>query len=144
MALTKDSFWQFSLSVYPKWQTELLQWQYKHKANVNLALLCLYLDQLDRQLATHQIRELHLQVQTFSRQFTQLVRQCRRTMKQSQTLLNEYEAIRQHLLDAELILERQEQGELLAKLNPDAIEAVNSTPATNWQRYQQLLQMGQV
>ena len=46
----------------------------------------------------------------FSIQFTQAIRVTREHFKQQKALLNQYDDIRHHLLEAELILEQQEQG----------------------------------
>lgn len=148
--MTFSEFWPAALSFYRQdsWQQTLLHWQDNHQANVNLALLCLVLDQKQQQLTPEQINQLHNSVSEFSKDNTQVIRATRRQIKANAEQINDYQAIRGHLLDAELLLEQQEQQLLLTELEgfsvPDSLtKADNDSDITNdsnnWQRYQEFL-----
>ena len=114
MELTAENFWQYCQSTYPAHQKELITWQDSHGANVNLALFCDYLLSEQLSITPQQIDELHTRVMAFSSTFTQPLRQLRRQFKAHQTLLNNYDALRAHMIHAELSLERQEQAIIIS------------------------------
>jgi len=111
-----QSFWQFSLQVYkqPEVAQLLIESQDEIGSNVNLVLLCLWLEQQQqRVLSEQQLTQLHHKVMAFSREFTHPLRQLRRDFKQSKSDLHDYPSVRKKLLEAELLLEQQEQKLLL-------------------------------
>ena len=110
--LDADTFWQFSLALYPKVKTLCLQWQDELGANVNLLLLLCYLEQRQLSLNPAQIAQLSASLQQFSVQFTQPLRALRR--QHCDTLSTEQQQqLKQALLAAELSLEQLEQQLLL-------------------------------
>ena len=134
-----EDFWQFSLASYrhEKVQVTLLQAQDTYGLNVNLALLCLYLDRVGLVLDEEQIAVLHREISVFSSKFTHSLRTVRHGFKRHQTLLNDYQKIRELLLEAELTLERQEQDLLLDTLSKMTLKKLDST--SNLLRYETLL-----
>ena len=145
--------WQFSITTYQQdeLQQELLRWQNSYGGNVNLSLFCMYCDDLGIKISDKELNLLQQQVSHFSIQFTQAIRVTRDHFKQSRSQLTDYDKIRQHLLEAELLLEQQEQTLLCQFMNRDPDEfsdcvatknkASDSTEpeASNWSRYQMLL-----
>ena len=137
--------WQFSITTYQQVdiQQELLGWQNSYDGNVNLALFCMYCDDLSIKISDKEIQYLHQQVSQFSIQFTQAIRVTREHFKQQKALLNQYDDIRHHLLEAELILEQQEQGLLCTLMSRDEAEFSDTNSASesdnNWLRYQGFL-----
>lgn len=140
--------WQFSITTYQQVdvQQELLGWQNSYGGNVNLALFCLYCDDLGIQISEQELEFLHQQVSQFSIQFTQSIRVTREHFKQQKALLDQYDAIRQHLIEAELILEQQEQQLLCTLMSRDEAQFQDIDPSTqsadNWVRYQGFLTQG--
>ncbi|GAB3001715.1 TIGR02444 family protein [Psychrosphaera aestuarii] len=134
--------WQFSVTSYQQdeLQNELLGWQNSYDGNVNLALFCLYCDDLTIEISDQELTILHNYISQFSRKFTQAIRVNRETFKQQKAQINHYEDIRHHLLEAELLFEQQEQSLLCDMMKRDAAEyrADVSVP-NNWGRYQALL-----
>jgi len=138
MNLSLEDFWQFSLITYADKQNELLNWQDEHGANVNLALFCLYLAHHQVKLTTAQITKLHQEVRLFSQQTTQKVRILRKEFKTLNSDIQHYNEIKQHLLDAELLLEKQEQSVLFECFQK--LPAVDKhSHSHNWQDYQTFL-----
>lgn len=121
MTVSREQFWQFSLDVYQQQQLQdkLLTLQNQHGINVNLTLLCLFLNSKGLYLQTKQFEQLHQQLTTFNHTFTESLRQLRSSFKIKQRQLEQYAALRKHLLAAELLLEQQEQGILIAHLPVD-------------------------
>ena len=134
-----SDFWQFSLDSYPKQQDELLSWQDNQGGNVNLALLCQYLDTQELALTQSQIVDLHDNAKQFEHSFTAPLRQLRGQYKRQQNQLTEYPLIRQRLLDAELELERQQQRALVDALNNFEL-TTKMASQSSWLTYQSWLQ----
>ena len=114
-----QSFWQFSSTVYQQEQVSLLLLKSQDEigSNMNLVLLCLWLNQQNVLLSNPQIEKLHVTVMAFSQQFTKSIRSLRNNFKQQQQNINEYSEIRKKLLESELLLEQQEQQILLNLLS---------------------------
>ena len=110
--LDTDTFWQFSLALYPKVKTLCLQWQDELGANVNLLLLLCYLEQRQLSLNPMQIAQMSASLQQFSAQFTQPLRALRRQHSDMLTT-EQQQQLKQALLAAELSLEQLEQQLLL-------------------------------
>ncbi len=117
--ITKSDFWQFSGALYQNElvQRTLLEFQNHFDANVNLALLCALLNKQECQLKPTALATLHQVVSQFSQQYTQPLRALRHNFKQHKDGLNAYSSVRENLLSAELLLEKQEQQILLETLN---------------------------
>ncbi len=134
--------WQFSITSYQQdeLQHELLGWQNSYDGNVNLALFCLYCDDLGIEISDAELLLQHQQVSQFSRQFTQAIRVTREAFKKQKALINEYDVVRKHLIEAELTLEQQEQTLLCDLMQRDAAEyQTNIAQPKNWARYQEML-----
>ena len=142
--------WKFSITTYQQdeLQQELLKWQNSYGGNVNLSLFCMYCDDLAIKISDKELTLLQQQVNQFSIQYTQAIRVTRDHFKQNRGQLTNYDKIRQHLLDAELLLEQQEQTLLCQFMNRDQDEFSDceesasdssESEATNWVRYQMLL-----
>lgn len=107
--LSAEQFWQFSLALYPKLQTELLALQDQYNCNINLLLLTAWLAQLPT-------LPVLLQALCTANPATQTLRQLRRTVTRQQKdhqpdeLLQQF---RQQLLHTELMSERLEQRALV-------------------------------
>lgn len=112
-------FWQFSLTLYKHdlVQSALITWQNDVNANVNLALLCAMLNQQKIALTQSQLMSLHTKVSDFSNDYTKPLRALRQRYKEDMDAIEGYPAIRQKLLDAELMFEQQEQSLLLSELS---------------------------
>ena len=117
--ITLSSFWQFSLALYKNdlVQSALITWQNDVNANVNLALLCAMLNQQKIALPQAELMALHTKVSDFSNDYTKPLRALRQRYKEDMDTIEGYPAIRQKLLDAELIFEQQEQSLLLSELS---------------------------
>ena len=117
--LQSSSLWQFALQYYSKSarSNALLQLQDKYAANINLCLLLKYLSQRNMMVSTSTISVLHAHVTEFSQAYTQPLRQLRTRFKQSLQTMENYSALRTHMLNAELELEKQEQQLLIAEFN---------------------------
>ena len=138
MIFSTERLWQFSLNIYPEKQKELLRWQDEHGANVNLALFCIYTDQHQIALTQEQIETLHQSITSFSKRATNKLRVLRREFKVQSSDISYYEQIKKHLLEAELLLEKQEQS-LLVEQAQSIISDIEGPELKNWPAYQQLL-----
>ncbi len=119
MKITTQTFWQFSLANYQieQVQTTLLSAQGSHNLNVNLALFCLFLNQQKVYLTEEQLIQLNFELTEFNNQFTGHLRALRLEFKAAQPKLLQYDKLRKLLLDAELLLEQQEQDLLVGLFN---------------------------
>ncbi|MDX5408275.1 MAG: TIGR02444 family protein [Chromatiaceae bacterium] len=113
-APSAEQFWQFSLKLYPAIKPLCLDWQDRLGANVNLLLLLCYLEQQQLGFSANALMQLSAELENFSRQFTRPLRQLRRSASQSTLNPAQQQQLKQHLLNAELELERLEQQLLLA------------------------------
>lgn len=129
-----EQFWQFSLKLYPAIKPLCLDWQDRLGANVNLLLLLCYLEQQQLSFSASALAQLNTVLENFSRQFTRPLRQLRRSASQSPLNPAQQQQLKQHLLSAELELERLEQQLLLAHC-----PALNATPAPLLEHYLALL-----
>lgn len=68
-------------------------------------------------VSTSTIAVLHAHVTDFSQNYTQPLRQIRANFKQSLQTMKNYSALRTHMLNAELELEKQEQQLLVDEFN---------------------------
>lgn len=133
-APSAEQLWQFSLKLYPAIKPLCLDWQDRLGANVNLLLLLCYLEQQQLSFSASALAQLNTVLENFSRQFTRPLRQLRRSASQSPLNPAQQQQLKQHLLSAELELERLEQQLLLAHC-----PALNATPAPLLQHYLALL-----
>lgn len=133
--ITFPAFWQFSLAHYPDQQVALLDWQNTYQANVNLALLCQFLDQQKLCLSQPDLIQLHQAAKRFETQFTEPLRHLRQLYKTSESQFGNYAVIRQHLLAAELEIEKEQQQRLINSL--DGLSLIKGS--NNWSTYQHLL-----
>lgn len=129
-----EQLWQFSLRLYPAIKPLCLDWQDRLGANVNLLLLLCYLEQQQLSVSASALAQLNTVLENFSRQFTRPLRQLRRSASQSPLYPAQQQQLKQHLLNAELELERLEQQLLLAHC-----PAPNATPAPLLEHYLALL-----
>jgi uncharacterized protein (TIGR02444 family) len=137
--ITLSSFWQFSLTLYKNdlVQTTLLHFQNEYTANVNLALLCAMLNKHQVSLSKSQLISLHQSITDFSAQYTQPLRALRQTYKNNKDEIQQYAQLRAKLLEAELLLEQQEQALLISQLNK--INVVEKQQSDNLTLYQSLV-----
>lgn len=129
-----EQLWQFSLKLYPAIKPLCLDWQDRLGANVNLLLLLCYLEQQQLSFSASALAQLSALLEHFSNQFTQPLRQLRRSASQSPLLAAQQQQLKQHLLSAELELERLEQ-QLLLQHCPQ----LTASPGPLLQHYLQLL-----
>ncbi|PSW19212.1 TIGR02444 family protein [Photobacterium sanctipauli] len=136
-----DAFWQFSLEHYSKTgvQAACLSLQDNYLGNVNLALLLLWLDSQNMPLPPSRLNQLQTAL-TRSDKLLASYRHLRKQLKPSVSK-PEYE----QLLGFELLLERSQQQDLIAKLNqqpiPHKVDTVS--PTGNVDAYCQLLNVPQ-
>ncbi|GGO71731.1 TIGR02444 family protein [Bowmanella pacifica] len=105
-----EDFWQFSLALYQKRGALCLQLQDSYAMNVNLVLLCLYLQQHGMGISQASLPALINSLASTEQVITPL-RAVRRQVKGLDGLAY------QHLLDAELQLEKRQQADLIQCLN---------------------------
>lgn len=156
--VTKSDLWHFSTALYRHTLVKktLLEFQNRFEGNVNLALLCALLNKQKCLLKPTSIATLHQVVSQFSQQYTKPLRALRHNFKQKKDCLNEYSSVRENLLSAELLLEKQEQQILLETLNklideqakqhtslPTTSMVDNPSPLDYLSLYQQHLQPSQ-
>lgn len=112
-APSAKQLWQFSLALYPKVKHTALQWQDELGANINLLLLLCYLEHRQCSLSPDALVLLANKLHTFSVQYTQPLRAIRRN--NHCPLLNpaQQTALKQLLLQTELVLEQLEQQVLV-------------------------------
>lgn len=109
-----NSFWQFSLALYPSIKDICLQWQELYGANVNLLLLLLYLQKHQLQCRPGDLKLLQQSILA-PQHYTLALRQLRKTLPRG--LSAEAAAqMKQALLQAELCAEQLEQQQLIATL----------------------------
>ncbi|GAA0343493.1 hypothetical protein GCM10009092_05120 [Bowmanella denitrificans] len=126
-----EAFWQFSLAWYEKVKPSCLLLQDKHGFNINLLLLCLYLQQQNAGLSDQQLESL-----LHSLSDTEIRLQPLRAVRRSVKALD-MQAYR-YLLDAELRLEKRQQQDLIACLNQlGPLQA----PADNLMHYARLIKL---
>ena len=107
-----DTFWQFSLEVYEREGVAeaLIDLQDSYQANVNLCLLCAFVQRAGSLLERDQLEALVQSLESADARLIPL-RSERRAIKQTQP--QRYKA----LLSQELELERQQQQDLIDTLN---------------------------
>lgn len=135
--LTTDAFWHFSCDFYqqPKVQSALLLLQEQHNANINLALLCIWLDKHALALQKKTLFTMHEDVGRFSAEYTKPLRQLRLHFKTHSDTLSNYQALRSHLLNAELCLEQQEQALLISGNNQSQLTPFTQAHQSNLKNY---------
>jgi len=107
-----QEFWDFSLSLYarPSVAAELLEWQDRRGANVNLALLCIWAGERGRVLSSADIAKAETALAGWSAAVTKPLREIRRRQKAVwRNLAPDPEPARQAVKQAELTAERTEQ-----------------------------------
>lgn len=110
--LTCEAFWVFSLSHYKKQgvQSAALALQDKHKGNVNLALLLIWLDSLNIHFSFSHFPHLESSL-IQSDELLKSYRPLRKKIKNTQVL-----TLYQDALQVELQIEKQQQSNLIAAL----------------------------
>lgn len=134
--LSAQSFWQYSLELYQhnEVQSLLLNLQNEVGLNVNLALLCAFLDKQQIYLTQNQFTQLLDSIASFNKTYTEQLRQLRMAVKSHSDSFLNYKELRQHLLSAELELEKQEQYLLIECANQ--FDQFLNDGESNLQRYQ--------
>ncbi|GAA0672090.1 MULTISPECIES: TIGR02444 family protein [Rheinheimera] len=115
--LNPESFWQYSLSLYPAVKELCLQWQDNFGVNINLLLFLLYLDKQQQSLDETQLKQLEDLLKHFSTEVTQSIRSLRRTLPSPWLESEMQQALRQQLLSTELAAEKLEQQLLVQQFN---------------------------
>jgi uncharacterized protein (TIGR02444 family) len=115
--LNPESFWQYSLSLYPAVKDLCLQWQDNFGVNINLLLFLLYLDKQQQSLDETQLTQLEDLLKHFSTEVTQSIRSLRRTLPSPWLESEMQQALRQQLLSTELAAEKLEQQLLVQQFN---------------------------
>ncbi len=115
--LNPESFWQFSLSLYPVVKEVCLQWQDNFGVNINLLLFLLYLDKQQQSLSESQLQKLEDLLKHFSTEVTQSIRALRRTLPSPWLESDMQQPLRQQLLSTELAAEKLEQQLLIQQFN---------------------------
>lgn len=110
MTLSVCDFWAFSLKVYPDWQQSLLSLQDDYDLNINLLLLCVYLQQRNQQLNNQQLSAL-ISICDQTKPLLMSHREVRRAAR------GVNEQIYSQLKQAELELEKQQQRALIDMAN---------------------------
>ena len=118
-SLKPTDLWQFSLQYYGEsaHSKALLHIQNNFAGNVNLCLLLIYLEQYKLALSEEALLLLHNEVTHFNHAYTSPLRALRAKFKQDLSNLENYHALRQSMLKAELDLEKQEQSILVSCFN---------------------------
>lgn len=114
--LTTESFWQYSLTVYPQTKASCLHWQNSYGANVNLLLLLYYIEALGYTLQIEQLHQLHQTITAFSQHITKPLRAIRQRLPAIELDNSQQEILKQSILTTELVAERVEQQLLLQQL----------------------------
>ncbi|MBN7819155.1 TIGR02444 family protein [Bowmanella yangjiangensis] len=109
-----EDFWQFSLAVYKEAEHLCLQLQNRYAMNVNLVLLCLFLQHRSFTLSDKNIRAL-VSTLADTESLLQSLRALRRQTKAFDLVAY------QHLLSGELALEKRQQADLIACLNTQTL-----------------------
>ena len=133
-----DDFWQFAVTIYALEPVKqcCLDLQNEHDANVNLILLCIYLDRHNCQLSAGQIDQLQRSIEQ-SNEALKTHRSQRQALKKSKALDQEALMLAyQTALSEELELEREQQYILVTCLNQiilsdQALEASTKTPISS-------------
>lgn len=133
--LNSDHFWQFACTLYakPGQQQTLLALQNQQGKNINLCLLLLYLDSLNLAINTEQLSILEHSISEFEQHALHPLRATRRYLKTNKNSIRDYNQIRESLLNAELMLEKQQQNMLINAVNKLTLSQ-NKT-ANNYQLY---------
>jgi uncharacterized protein (TIGR02444 family) len=114
-----DHFWQFAVTIYSLEPVKqcCLDLQNEHDANVNLILLCIYLDRHNCQLSVEQIGQLQHSIEQSNEELKNHRGQ-RQALKKSKVLDQEALILAyQTALSEELELEREQQYILVTCLN---------------------------
>ncbi|WP_115717245.1 TIGR02444 family protein [Gallaecimonas mangrovi] len=109
-----ETFWDYCLAVYPKWEKTLLGWQQSHHLDVNLYLLAAWLDEEALYLEQATWLALLSESRRMQAQWLTPYRQLRQQLK---TALNTEQY--QQLKEMELRLEREAQRQYLALVSRD-------------------------
>lgn len=134
--LSAQHFWQFSIELYQhnEVQSLLLNLQDEVGLNVNLALFCAFLDSQHVYLTQNQLNQLLNAISKFNQTYTTQLRQLRMSVKSHSDSFNNYKELRQHLLNAELELEKHEQHLLIEQANQ--FNQFSANAHSNLQLYQ--------
>ncbi len=124
--LDPETFWQDSCALYrnPVLSARLLDWQNRLGKNVNLCLLLIDLDGKGLALGCDDLALLENTIHDFDARILAPLRKVRAELKRQSATLADYTAIREQALGLELMLEKHQQGLLVAACN-----TLNPTPA---------------
>lgn len=105
-----NRIWQLSCQIYQddKLQQLCLNWQNTYGLNVNLLLIFAIYQSQKSSLSTQSIHSAIEATNQFSQQHTQAIRKVRNSLKQNLPL-NDYQAVKESVLNAELKCEALEQ-----------------------------------
>jgi len=139
--ISVDSFWRFSCDLYSKNELyikdqqnySLLELQNKFNKNVNICLLMLYLDELNISIDQAVLKQLISSILDFESSYLLPLRALRLKLKQQEADISLYAKMRKTLLDAELLMEKHQQSQLVNALN--SCELVSSTNTNNLYLY---------
>lgn len=131
MTFSASEFWAFSLKLYPDWQQTLLLLQDDYDLNINLILLCIYLEQRDQRLSEPQMASL-IQLCDQTKPLLMSLREVRRAAKGVNQ--QAYSQLKQ----AELELEKQQQQSLIRAVNAMHF---SEQEQDNLRRYVELMQL---
>jgi uncharacterized protein (TIGR02444 family) len=125
-----DAFWEFAAGLYGSSgvAAQLLAWQDRQGANINMVLLCAWAGRHGRHLTPDDIARALAAAAGWRGAVIQPLRALRRRLKADwRSLAPDPEPARQAILAAELAAERTEQGLLLAALAPWPKAATRAT-----------------
>lgn len=125
-------FWDYAVALYvrPGVQEQLLHWQDKNCADVNLALLCVWAGSRGRALENADFRLASAATTGWNAGVTRTLRALRRRLKEDWHCLAENtEPARQSILAAELEAERTAQRLMLEALAPWPAAPAGGSPA---------------
>ncbi|EWH10322.1 hypothetical protein DS2_08610 [Catenovulum agarivorans DS-2] len=115
---TTNPYWPIICELYANKpiQQLCLSWQDSYGVNVNWLLLAAILQQQKHSYSQATLEQTSQQLESFSQQHTRLLRQCRYNWRNSEQHQN-YQQIKQQLLQTELLFEQLEQQLILEQLN---------------------------
>jgi len=134
LKISAEDFWHFSCDLYSKntlylkdnQHLSLLDLQNKFNKNVNICLLMLYLDKLKVSINQEILSKLILTISDFESSYLLPLRTLRLRLKQQQAEISLYSQMRKTLLDAELLMEKHQQSQMVNALNKCEITPIQT------------------
>jgi uncharacterized protein (TIGR02444 family) len=122
--ISAEGFWHFSCEEYAqnkyyskgKQSFNLLELQNKFGKNVNICLLMLYLDKFQIKSNQEVLLKLIQTITHFDTTYLLPLRVLRKKLKSQYDDIELYKSIRSKLLDAELLMEKHQQSQLIVTL----------------------------